>query len=70
MPADSVVDVALCGPASQPILVASHVEEVCVRVLATRVPWVHWDISARLVKRFLNVPEDVGRQLFEGLLSR
>ena len=70
MPADGVVNVALCRPAVQPILVVSHVEEVCVRVFATWVPWVHHDFSARLVKRFLNVPEDVRRQLFEGLLSR
>ena len=70
MPADRVVNVALCVPASQPILVVSHVEEVLVRVGATRVPRVDRDLSNFLVHRFLNVPEDVLGQPFEDLLGR
>ena len=70
MPADRVVDVALCDPSFQPILVVSHVEEVLVRVGATRVPRVDRDLSNWFVYRFLNVPEDVLGQPFEGLLGR
>ena len=70
MSADRGVYVALCFPTSQPILVVSHVEEVCMRILATRVPWVKRDFSINFLDRFLDIPKDVRGQLFEDFLGR
>ena len=65
MPADGWINVAVLGPASQPILVVSHVEEGLVRVFAAWVPRVSMHLSVLLTLRSLNVPEDVRGQLSE-----
>ena len=63
--ADVFLEVALLFLASDPLLVAAHVEEALVGVLARRVVRVHLHLLVLLVKRLLDVPEHVVGELVE-----